>query len=216
MLSRRGQQRLLSSLFLAAAAMCAQTVEQEMEARVEELIAKHGNGTDEELKQRLVAMAKRDQSVRKPEYVSDTAPAGLVEEQERVDAELTTELKAIVARKGWPTIRLVGLPASEHAALILMHSRDHDFQRSMLPQLRQLAESGEILGSSVATIVDKILISEGKRQRFGTQFKWANGVAEMLPVDDTEHLEERRAKYLLPPLAEYKKMLADFYKLKVK
>src|SRR5258708_1829277 len=138
MLSRRGQQRLLGSLFLAAAAMCAQTFEQDMEARVEKLIAKYGNGTDEELKQRLVAIAKRDQSVRKPEYVSDAAPAGLVEEQERVDAELTTELKAIVAPKGWPTIRLVGLQASEHAALILMHSRDHDFQRSMLPQLRQL------------------------------------------------------------------------------
>jgi hypothetical protein len=37
----------------------------------------------------------------------------------------------------------------------------------------------------------------------------------MLPVEDPEHLEQRRAQYLLPPMAEYKKMLADLYHVKI-
>jgi hypothetical protein len=85
-----------------------------------------------------------------------------------------------------------------------------------MPRLQQLAQSGEILGSSIAAILDKLLISEGKPRLFGTQFKWANGDGEMLPVEDAAHLDERRAKYLLPPIAEYKRMLADMYKLNMK
>jgi hypothetical protein len=210
------QQRTLVCLFVAAVSLTGQSWEQDMEFRVERLVQKHGNGTDQALRDRLAKMAKRDQAVRKPEYVTDKASPELVREQERVDAELTAELKDIVQRKGWPTIKLVGMQASEHAALILSHSRDHDFQRSMLPRLQALADEGEILGSSVAFLIDKVLISEGKAQRFGTQFKWGAGIAEMLPVEDADHLEERRSKYFLPPLAEYKKTLSELYKVQVR
>ncbi len=175
----------------------------------------NGNGTDQKLKQRLIRIGKRDQAVRKPKYISDTASKRLVREQEETDAKLTAELRRIVAKKGWPTIVLVGLSASENASLILTHSPDHDFQRKLIPQLQQLAEDGRILGSSIAGIVDKVLVSEGKPQRFGTQFNWTNGRLDMLPVENQEHLEERRAQYLLPPMAEYRKMLSDLYHVKI-
>ena len=172
---------------------------------------KNGKGTDQELKQRLIAMAKEDQAVRKREYVSNAAPESLVKEQQQTDDRLTAELKRIIAGKGWPTISLVGLEASEDAALILTHTRDHDLQRELIPKLQRLAEDGKILGSQIALIVDKVLVSEGKPQRFGSQFDFAHGRGKMLPVEDPEHLDERRAQYLLPPMAEYKKMLAEMY-----
>jgi hypothetical protein len=198
------------------ASMAAQSLDQQMEAEVEKLVTKHGDGTDEQLRQRLILIGRRDQAVRTPKYRSDTVTETLVREQEQVDIQLTAQLKQIVAENGWPTIRLVGLQASEEAALILTHSRDHEFQRAMIPRLQQLTARGEILGSSIAAIVDKLLISEGKPQRFGTQFEWANGNAEVLPVEDAAHLDERRATYLLPPIAEYKRILAEMYKLNVK
>ncbi len=160
-------------------------------------------------------MYKRDQAVRTRAYTSDDPSEAMVRQQERRDDELTAELKRIVAEKGWPDIRLVGLGASENAALVLAHSRDHDFQRELLPKLQQLAGEGRILGSQVAGLIDKILVAEDKPQRFGSQFRFANGRGEMLPVEDPEHLEERRAQYLLAPMAEYKKMLAEMYHLKV-
>lgn len=208
------KQRVMLCLVVAAAVLNGQDWEREMELRVEKLIQRHGNGTDEALKARLTAMAKRDQAVRKPEYFSDEASKGRVREQERVDGELTAELKKIVREKGWPTIKLVGLQASEHAALILSHSRDHEFQKSMLRHMQTLANAGEILSSSVATNIDKVLISEGKPQRFGTQFKWANGIAEILPVEDADWVDERRSQYLLPPLSEYKKVISELYRVR--
>lgn len=209
------QQRVILCLVVAASVLNGQNWEREMEIRVEKLIQTHGNGTDEDLKARLTAMAKRDQAVRKPEYFADNVSLRLAREQEKVDAELSAELKKIVQEKGWPTIKLVGLQASEHAALILSHSRDHEFQRSMLPHLRSLADAGDILGSSVATNIDKVLVSEGKPQRFGTQFKWANGIAEILPVEDADRLDELRSQHFLPPLSEYKKTISELYRVRV-
>jgi hypothetical protein len=132
----RGAGRFIAVTALLGAATCvpAQDYEKQLEAKVEELIRKNGKGTDQELKERLIAMAKRDQAVRKPEYVSGAAPADIVQEQERVDNELTAELRQIVAQKGWPSIELVGLQASEDAALILTHSRDYAFQKVLLPR----------------------------------------------------------------------------------
>jgi hypothetical protein len=202
---------VLLALFCLPACLLAQTFEQHLEQEVAKLEEKHGSGTSRELKRRLNAMAKRDQAVRTPTYVTGNVSEVLVRRQQQTDDRLTRELKQIVARDGWPTIRLVGLEASENAALVLVHSRDHDFQRSLLRRLQTLVEQGEILGSSVALLTDKILISEGKPQRFGTQFDWTNKTIRMLPVEDQAHLDERRAKYLLPPMAEYTKTLQQLY-----
>jgi hypothetical protein len=67
----------------------------------------------------------------------------------------------------------------------------------------------------IAGIIDKILISEGKPQRFGTQFRFSDGRGEMLPVEEAAKLDQRRARYFLQPISEYKKTLADFYKVKI-
>ena len=133
----------------------------------------------------------------------------------RNDERLTAELKQIIHEKGWPTISLVGLRASQDAALILMHSPDHDFQRQLIPELQQLAEDEKIVGSDIAILVDKVLVSEGKPQRFGTQFNVFNGHAQMAPVEDPAHLDQRRAQYLLMPITDYEKSLAKMYHLKI-
>jgi hypothetical protein len=190
--------------------------EKKSEARWKELEHKNGEGTDSALKAELLKMRDTDQDIRK--RIIEAPPEekkALEAEQERIDDMLTARLKEIVASKGWPTIRLVGIKASSAASLVLIHSLDHEFQRKMLPELQKLVERDEIAGSDVATLIDKILVADGKPQRFGTQFAFHDGKMVMEPVEDPKHLEQRREKYLLPPMAEYKKLLADFYHMPV-
>ncbi|MDQ6675670.1 MAG: hypothetical protein M3Z09_00070, partial [Acidobacteriota bacterium] len=145
MLFRLGRQSTaVTALFTAGVFLYSQDFDKELEAKVNRLIEKNGSGTDQALRLRLIAMGRRDQAVRTQEYFSDKASAHLVQKQERVDGELTAELKQIVAEKGRPVIALVGLQASEEAALVLTHSRDHGFQRQLVPQLQQLAVDGKI------------------------------------------------------------------------
>lgn len=69
----------------------------------------------------------------------------------------------------------------------------------------EFAKKAVKLGSTVskwlfAATLDRWLVSQGKKQKFGTQFKKNNkGVWEILPVDGTISNEQRK-EYGVPPL----------------
>jgi len=181
-----------------------------LEARRKQLIEQNGPGTDAPLREELLKMYSTDQTAR---GLSGT-PAASMKELSATDAELTVELKQIVDQKGWPTIALVGIEASNAAMTVLTHSADHAWQLHLLPTLEQLADAGKIDPSALALVVDKELVSEGKLQRYGSQFKAVNGGMAMFGVEDPDQLDQRRAKALLPPMKDYKEVLERMYHLK--
>lgn len=191
----------------------------ELERRHAELVNRNGPGTDAALRDKLMAMREADQTAPErglvkvaPEDVAKMQAAANLHE---TDTRLTAELKAIVAEKGWPTIAMVGIEASNAAMLVLTHTRDHAWQLSLLGQLEELADAGKIDGSALSTVIDKELVSEGKLQRYGSQFKVADGGLAMFGVEDPAGLDKRRATVFLPPMEVYKQMLGEMYHLKV-
>ena len=181
----------------------------DLAVRRAELIKRNGPGTDAALRDKLMTMVASDQAAcgagtGHPMYTAKTAA---------VDGELTTELKGIVARHGWPTMAMVGYEASNGAMVILTHTRDHARQRLMLPKLENLAAERKIDGSALATVVDKELVSEGKLQRYGTQFKLVDGNTKMamFAVEDPEGLDARRATVFLVPISMYEQTLEKGY-----
>jgi hypothetical protein len=185
--------------------------------RREELIAENGTGTDAALRDQLQKMGEDDQAVRGFAHGKQTSAMTkeMVQKLPAVDARLTLELKQIVKEKGWPTIALVGIDASNSAMLILTHTADHAWQRQLLPQLEALADANKIDLSPLALVIDKELVAEGKLQRYGSQFKFINGEIAMYAVEDPPGLDQRRAKALLPPMNVYKNVMAQIYHLKV-
>ena len=180
-----------------------------------ELSAQNGPGTNKELAIVLLAMQADDQKAR---GFVDGAPVDkdkmvVAPDLAAIDRRLTAQLKAIVLKNGWPTIHLVGMEASNAAMLVLTHSADHAWQRSLLPKLEALAAAGKIDGSALALVVDKELVSEGKLQRYGTQFKFQDGAMMMYAVEDPDGLDKRREAALLMPMDVYRKMLSDMYHL---
>jgi hypothetical protein len=188
----------------------------DLEHRHEELIQRNGPGTDAALRDQLVAMADRDQSARGIEHgqPKNKEKLEMATNLAEVDAGLTAGLKDIVAKNGWPTIGLVGIEASNGAMLILTHTADHTWQLSLLPQLETLADDGKIDGSRLALVIDKELVSEGKLQRYGSQFRMMDGAMAMFGVEDPGTLDARRAKVFLPPMDVYKQMLSEMYHVK--
>jgi len=192
-----------------------------IEARRKQLVDQNGPGTDAPLRAQLLQMLALDQRARGFSVApaqpgrGQTAPAKeLLQSLPATDAQLTLELKQIVEQKGWPTISLVGLDASNAALLVLTHTADHAWQLQLLPQLEQMADANKIDASSLAIVIDKELVSEGKLQRYGTQFKVVNGGMAMFGVEEPATLDQRRAKALLPPLDVYKMTLEAMYHLK--
>jgi hypothetical protein len=191
----------------------------ELDRRHAELVKRNGPGTDAELRDQLMAMGEADQTAPERGLVQvapeDRAKTQAAANLHETDTRLTAQLKAIVLEKGWPTIAMVGIEASNAAMLVLTHTRDHAWQLSLLGQLEGLADGGKIDGSALSTVIDKELVSEGKLQRYGSQFKVADGGLAMFGVEDPAGLDQRRATVFLPPMALYKQMLGEMYHLKV-
>jgi len=189
----------------------------DIQRRREALVAKNGQGTDAAYRAELLKM--RDQDQRARGMGPDAKSKGHVEiatNLAEIDAALTSELKLDVQAKGWPTIALVGIEASNAAMLVLTHTRDHVWQASLIPMLINLADEKKIDGSSLALVIDKELVFEGKLQRYGTQFKQMDdGTIAMYGVEDPGGLDRERAEVMLPPIDVYKQMMAETYHLKV-
>jgi hypothetical protein len=183
----------------------------------QQLIETNGPGTDTVLRAHLREMGEEDQAARGIVNGKQTSAMTkeMMQKLSETDTRLTLELKQIVEEKGWPTIALAGIDASNAAMLILTHTPDHAWQRQILPQLQALADTGKIDPSPLAMVVDKELVAEGKLQRYGSQFKYTNGEIAMYAVEDPGNLDQRRAKALLPPMDVYKETMFNIYHLKI-
>ena len=185
----------------------------DLKRRRDMLVERNGPGTNAALRAELLSMRDHDQDARgmhrapgegskQPQIALNLA---------EIDKSLTDELKGIFEKNGWPTINLVGIEASNAAMLILTHTADHAWQRTLLPQLEALADSKRIDGSALALVIDKDLIAHGQPQRYGSQFKLVNGEMAMYAVEDPGALDRMRAEALLPPMDVYRKNLIDIY-----
>jgi hypothetical protein len=185
-----------------------------IEARRNDLIIRNGPGTDASLREQLLQMRTKDQTARGFIPRPSASKQELGQSLAATDAQLTAELKQIVDQKGWPTISMVGIEASNAAMLVLTHTPDHAWQLQLLPTLEQLADAGKIDPSGLALVVDKELVSQGQLQRYGSQFKAVNGGMAMYGVEDPDQLDKRRAQALLSPMKEYRELLEQTYHLK--
>lgn len=168
------------------------------------------------VREELVQLGERDQAEREgftPEKMQDSV---FLMTMLRGDSLRTRRLRQIVDRYGWPTRAAVGPEAANAAFLILQHSPVHEFQRSMVPLLEGLAQEGAMPPSQVAMLVDRVLVQEGKQQRYGTQFSVEDGELVMHPVEAEEGLDDRRRQMRLPPIEEYRRLLEEHYQAPVR
>lgn len=153
-----------------------------------------GRESFEGIAKEINEMAKRDQEMRINAKKNPEAwdPS--------IDDANTSRFKEIVGQIGWPTISKVGEKVSDNAWLLAQHA-DHDpaFQKQCLA-LMKAADEGDVPKANIAYLEDRILVGEGKLQQYGTQyFKTEAGATGVRPIEDMEHLNERRASMGLEP-----------------
>ncbi|MCK4918391.1 MAG: hypothetical protein KAS02_01235 [Candidatus Pacebacteria bacterium] len=104
-------------------------------------------------------------------------------------------VEKVLRKYSWPTISLVGEEASHNFWLLVQHmDKDIILQKEVLKLLKKAVEKNEADSKDLAYLEDRILIAEGKKQLYGTQFKIENGKLVMSPTEDLDNLEKRRNK----------------------
>jgi len=111
-----------------------------------------------------------------------------------VDAELQGELDDLVARCGWPSETAFGIRAVEAAHFIVLHS-PLDYQMDYIGVISEAERAGEFKTRHLAFLVDKMLVRQGKSQRYGTQLRGVNSLGdfEPFPIEDESRVDELRA-----------------------
>ena len=138
----------------------------------------------------------------------------IVKKQDEIDKQNLARLEEIIKQYGWPGRSLVGEEAANAGFLILQHA-DLSFQKKFFPLLRQGAIKGEVRRADAAMLEDRILMKEGKKQIYGSAVQSGpetGGKLVLHPIEDEEHVDERRAAVGLMPLAEYLKEFGLEYK----
>jgi len=163
------------------------------------------------LRQELLARMEKDQSVRKKLMKRNKADAEL-KEMMKVDRDNIAWLEEVVDRHGWPGKALVGDDGA-HAAWLLVQHADLEpaFQKKCLGLLTTAVEKKDASAQDMAYLTDRVRVAEKKPQVYGTQFDESDGKLVLKPIEDEEHVDERRKEVGLSPLREYLKAAEAFY-----
>ncbi len=171
---------------------------------------------DAPLRRELLERAARDQAA---QHVAIDAGGGDAFKGVAPVARANADwLKSVIADKGWPTYSQVGHDGAKAAWLIVQHA-DHDpaFQAQVLPLVEHAAKGGEADLPDLALLTDRVLLAQGKPQRYGSQFTTAgDGTMELRPTEDMDGLDARRQAMGLQPLAQYKAVLSEAYRKPVR
>lgn len=119
-----------------------------------------------------------------------------------VDSANLIELKQLIAERGFPTFSNVGYQCCNLASLIAQH-QPPEFLHWYLEQAKAAADTGDFDLTWIAYMTDRDLDYQGKPQLYGTQFHGQDGITALYPIEDIEHLAERREQVNLEPIEKY-------------
>ena len=168
--------------------------------------------------ERIVRLGELDQAPRKvvttfdwsriPDEDRDASFRAQAAIMDTSDHEILAQLMALLPPEGWFLKSRYGPDAAGAAFLIVQHA-DAGALHRFLPKLQELAKSGEVDGQSTAMMFDRVAISEGRPQRYGTQFRCDGGKWRPYPLEDEAQVDELRKSAGVPiSFEEFRKLFA--------
>lgn len=121
-----------------------------------------------------------------------------------VDAENQSKLVSIIEKCGFPTRENSGKEGVDAAFFIIQHGPP-SMRKKYFPSLQQAVERGELKPGTLALMEDRMLLENGKLQKYGSQVRMdhTTGKSELSPLEDPDNVDSRRAAVGLGPLSEY-------------
>jgi len=113
----------------------------------------------------------------------------------------------ILDEYGWLGKTSVGNKANQAIWLVIQHA-NLETQEKYLPILKESVEKGESEGWHQAFLEDRIQMRNNKKQIYGSQATWdeTTGKMKIYPIQNANHVNERRKTIGLEPIEEYAKM----------
>jgi len=110
----------------------------------------------------------------------------------------------ILDERGWLGADEVGQKGSSALFLVIQHA-ELPVQEKYLPLMQKAVANGKAEPANLAYLEDRILMRQGKPQRYGSQIvpDKETGAWVLYPVEDPVNLDKRRASVGLEPIQKY-------------
>ncbi|HOX81394.1 MAG TPA: hypothetical protein PLJ60_03475 [Chryseolinea sp.] len=168
---------------------------------------------DKPLQAELVGIFNDDQVIRR-QFISAQKEFGYQSKQVDslgkimmyIDSVNLIKVSKILDKHGWVGADKIGGQANQTLFLIIQHS-DLKTQQKYLPMMREAVKNKNANASALALLEDRVALGKGERQIYGSQIGRDNETQKhyVLPLDDPDNVDKRRAEAGLGPLADYVK-----------
>ncbi|WP_430391736.1 DUF6624 domain-containing protein [Dyella sp. 20L07] len=109
-----------------------------------------------------------------------------------LDAAALTKLKSLLGNHDWPTVTQVGRDGVDAAGHLVEHATaDADFQNQMMRGMRSRIGI-DIDAAGYAALNDRVEVSQGKPQEYGTQLALKDGKVALVPAESIGDATEYR------------------------
>jgi len=168
---------------------------------------------DKPLQAELLAIYEDDQGIRRT-FIKAQKDYGfqskIVDSLGRImmqkDSVNLIKVTKILDKHGWVGADKVGGQANQTLFLVIQHS-DLPTQQKYLPMMREAVKNKNASSSALALLEDRVALGEGKKQIYGSQigFDKDTNINYVLPLEDPDTVDQRRASVGLGLLADYVK-----------
>ena len=162
---------------------------------------------NKKLKQELLKMSLKQQELLQQVVRQDQTKKSDQEKLHKIYEEDTIRLCEMLKTNGWPTTALVNEEGVFAAFQILKNAGAFELQRDLLPVILAAIKKDPFQKREFAGLYDRLRVSVGMKQLFGTQAVSTGGFLVLYPVEDPANLDARRAEFGLSPIEQYAKSL---------
>lgn len=122
------------------------------------------------------------------------------------EKENLIKIESIISKHGWPAKEEVGTKGLYAIWLVIQHS-NKKIMLKYYNYLEKLIQDGLISKSDFATFKDRLLILQGKKQIYGTQYIYdeKHKKYRLEPIENINEVNNLRKEVGLPPLKTIKK-----------
>lgn len=115
-----------------------------------------------------------------------------------------SRVSAIIDSAGWLGADVIGQKANQALFLVIQHAdAQPEVQAQYLPLMRDAVKEGRANTWELALLEDRVRVNHGQPQIYGSQIGWKDDKPFIQPIEDEEHVNERRAAVRLEPLEKY-------------
>ncbi len=166
---------------------------------------------DKKLKEELLKMANKQRELLLQVVDKDQTKQSDREKLHKLYEDHTVKLCQILKTHGWPTSSMVDREGVFAAFHILKSGGTYELQRDLLPVIVAVIKKDPSQKPEFAGLFDRLRVSAGMKQLFGTQAVSRGGFLILYPIEDETKLDSRRAEFGLPEINLYIRGLERTY-----